>query len=219
LVGLHGPDVGTIEVRGTNLAPRLRNRSPVERRRLHLVPQSPYESLNPHHRVEHTLRRALTATGVAASHQERRIADLLGLMRLPATVAERRPDQLSGGERQRVALARALACEPEVLVCDEVTSALDPSVQAAIIELLDDLRRQLGIALVFITHDLALASSVAERILVLDDGRVAETGRTDEVLARPQHGLTVTLMEQARLMEPSEGSGDTRPRAHSPRLV
>jgi peptide/nickel transport system ATP-binding protein len=122
---------------------------------------------------------------------------LLEAVRLPARTAERYPSELSGGERQRVAIARALAAEPEVLLCDEITSALDVSVQAVVLELLRELRDELGLSVIFISHDLGVVATIAERVLVLENGSVCEQGATRDVLGAPQHPYTRRLLESA----------------------
>ena len=116
-------------------------------------------------------------------------------------LAQRYPDQLSGGERQRVAIARALVCEPRVLICDEVTSALDVSVQASIVALLADLRAQNGVAMLFVTHNLALVRSIADRVLVLDRGRIVEAGPTARVLDSPADAYTRALVADTPTLE------------------
>jgi peptide/nickel transport system ATP-binding protein len=130
-------------------------------------------------------------------HADDEVRRLLEAVRLPARVAERYPAELSGGECQRVAVARALAGGPDVLVCDEITSALDVSVQAVVLELLRDLRESLGVSLIFITHDLGVVSAVAERVLVLREGSLCEEGTVADVLERPQHEYTQRLLEAA----------------------
>ena len=120
--------------------------------------------------------------------------DALEHVSLPGAIAAAYPDELSGGERQRVAVARALACEPSVLICDEITSALDVSVQAAIIKLLDDLRQNDGLAIVFVTHNLALVRTIADRVIVLSAGRVVEGGLTPSVIGHPTHPYTRELI-------------------------
>jgi peptide/nickel transport system ATP-binding protein len=119
---------------------------------------------------------------------------MLDRVRLGRALADRLPDQLSGGERQRAAIARALVTTPDVLVCDEVTSALDVSVQATIVELLGELRRELGMAMLFVTHNIALAGEVADRIAVLRGGEIVEEGEVRTVLSSPRHAYTQELL-------------------------
>jgi peptide/nickel transport system ATP-binding protein len=123
-------------------------------------------------------------------------------VRLPARVAGRFPGELSGGERQRVAIARALVADPDLLVCDEITSSLDVSVQAAILDLLDNLRKRHGLAMLFITHDLGLVASAADRVIVLDKGVICETGGIPEVLVSPSHSYTKLLLASAPQLAP-----------------
>jgi peptide/nickel transport system ATP-binding protein len=123
-------------------------------------------------------------------------------VRLQARVAARFPGELSGGERQRVAIARALVAEPDLLVCDEITSSLDVSVQAAILDLLDNLRKRHGLAMLFITHDLGVVASTADRVIVLDKGLICETGGIPEVLVNPRHSYTKLLLASAPQLAP-----------------
>ena len=122
---------------------------------------------------------------------------LLDSVRLPAAIADRYPRELSGGERQRVAIARALAADPEVILCDEITSALDVSVQAAVLQVLNDLRRDFGLGLLFITHNLGVVATVADEVLVLQRGLICERGPTTEVLEKPQDAYTQRLLAAA----------------------
>jgi peptide/nickel transport system ATP-binding protein len=169
-----------------------------DRRRLQLIFQNPYDSLNPRRPVGEAVARPLQLFRLATRSGVRdRVAELFDRVRLPARLMGRFPAELSGGERQRVAIARALAAEPHVLVCDEITSALDVSVQAAVLELLSDLRRDLGLAMVFITHDLGVVASIADRVVVLEKGSVREEGPVGRILSEPQHPYTRTLVESA----------------------
>ena len=139
-----------------------------------------------------------TATGREAS---RRVGEMLERVSLTAAYAARYPDQLSGGERQRVAIARALVCDPAVLICDEVTSALDVSVQAAIVELLGSLQRDLGLSMLFITHNLPLVRSIAQRVVVLHQGTIAESGDVAQVLGAPGQPYTRQLIADTPSLE------------------
>jgi peptide/nickel transport system ATP-binding protein len=129
-------------------------------------------------------------------HESSRIPELVERVRLPRTVLHRFPRELSGGEKQRVAIARALAAQPALIVCDEITSALDVSIQAAIVELLEELRED-GLALLFITHNLALVNSVADHVLVLESGEIREHGAKEQVIRRPSHPYTNSLLAAA----------------------
>lgn len=132
---------------------------------------------------------------------------MLGHVRLPARIADRYPNELSGGERQRVAIARALIAQPSLLVCDEITSALDVSVQGAVLDLLADLQARLGLALLVISHDLGVVASVADHVIVLHGGRIREQAPTGELLHSPQDEYTKMLLETApRLSRPEAES-------------
>jgi peptide/nickel transport system ATP-binding protein len=198
IAGLHRPAGGSVSLDGNALAPHARDRSRNERRRIQLIFQNPFESLNPRQRVgQAIIRPARVLRGLDRAQEQRELADLLEQVRLPSRTASRFPAELSGGERQRVAIARALAAAPAVLVCDEVTSALDVSVQAAVLDLLDDLRRRLGLAILFITHDLGVVAAIADDVIVLEHGEVRERGPVDRVLVHPADEYTRTLIEAA----------------------
>ena len=198
VAGLHSPSAGTILLAGEQLAPRARSRTRQQRRQLQIVFQNPYDSLNPRRRIRDEIARpARLLRGISAADAEAEVVRLLERVRLPSRLADRFPGELSGGERQRVAIARALAAGPELLVCDEITSALDVSVQAAVLELLQELRAELGLSLLFISHDLAVVGTVADDVLVLESGRVRERGSTAQVLSSPQDDYTRRLLEAA----------------------
>ncbi|GGM50462.1 ABC transporter ATP-binding protein [Longimycelium tulufanense] len=198
IVGLHRPTAGTVRLGGTILGRSVRHRRRDQRRRIQLVPQNPADTLDPSRTVgEQVARPARILRRRSARQAVAEAVELLDQVRLPTAVAARRPGELSGGERQRVALARALAARPEVLVCDEITSALDVSVQAVVLDLLADLRTELGLAMVFISHDLGVVASVADRVAVLADGRVCETGPTREVLESPRTPVARQLVHAA----------------------
>ncbi|MEV4419904.1 ABC transporter ATP-binding protein [Patulibacter sp. NPDC049589] len=186
IAGLHRPAAGTVTLDGVPLAPLARDRSREHRGRVQYVFQNPYASLNPRRTIGDTVDRGLVLfSDEPRRRRAARTADLLARVELPAGVAERLPEELSGGERQRVAIARALAADPDVLVCDEITSALDVSVQASVLGLLDELRRERRLAVLFITHDLAVVRSVADRVLIVRHGRAIETAATEDVFTAP----------------------------------
>ncbi|UQA90697.1 ABC transporter ATP-binding protein [Streptomyces halobius] len=175
LAGLHRPEAGEIRLGTALLAARARKRSREQRRAIQLVPQNPADSLDPSRTVgEQVARPATLLRGLSTRDAGAAALDILDRVRLPAVVAPRLPGELSGGERQRVAIARALVARPELLICDEITSALDVSVQAAVLELLAELQRDLGLAMLFISHDLDVVGTVADRGAVLAKGTVNE---------------------------------------------
>jgi peptide/nickel transport system ATP-binding protein len=195
IAGLHPPSAGEVRLSGRVLAPSVVRRSLDERRRIQIVFQTADTALNPRHTVGRILGRVLAFFGrVPKAEHRRRIGELLQMVRLPPTYTARRPSELSGGEKQRVNLARALAAEAEVLICDEITSALDTVVAAAIIRLIEDLRDRLGLAIVFISHDLATVAHLADRVLVMRHGEIVEQGPTRAVLEDARHPYTRLLL-------------------------
>ena len=193
IVGLHSNWTGTIEFDGQPLAHDHRRRSPDAIRSLQYVFQNPYTSLNPRKTVGRLIEQPLQQLfKLSASEREQRVVAALHDAALNEEYLNRYPDQLSGGERQRVAIARALVVQPKLLVCDEVTSALDVSVQAAIVELLHRLKLERGLTLVLITHNLALVRSLADDVVILRDGQVVEQGQ--EVLDSPKSEYALQLL-------------------------
>ena len=198
VAGLIGPNDGTILLDGVPMARRARQRTRDQLRRLQIVFQNPNESLNPRRTVLRTvIRPAEKLRGLARADAEREVREMLERVRLPARVADSYPAELSGGERQRVAVARALIAHPEVLICDEITSSLDVSVQASLLELLAELRATFGLALLFITHDLRIVEAIADDVVVLQSGNVREAGTPDTVLHTPSDPYTRSLVDAA----------------------
>lgn len=197
IVGLHRPDAGEIRLNGARLAPFATGRTRAERQAIGIVFQNSDRSLNPREAVGDAVARPLRLFGLVDRGGERgQVAGLLERVRLPASARDRYPRELSGGEKQRVAIASALAARPSLLICDEITSSLDVSIQAAIVELLDALRQD-GLTLVFITHNLALVNSIADRVLVLEAGEVREVGETAAVIGKPAHRYTRQMLAAA----------------------
>ena len=196
IVGLHSNWSGDIRFDGNSLAPGAKQRPKDVLRRVQYIFQNPYTSLNPRKTVGQILAQPLEHFFKLDSHAcaERR-SSVLRDVSLGEDFLGRYPDQLSGGERQRVAIARALIVEPDVLVCDEVTSALDVSVQAVIVELLRKLQREQHLSMIFITHNLALVRSIAQTAIVLCDGKVVESGTVDQILEHPTNPYTIRLIE------------------------
>ncbi|MBM7790130.1 ABC transporter ATP-binding protein [Tenggerimyces flavus] len=192
LVGLHRSTVGSIRLAGQDLAPSLRARSHAQRRSTALVTQDPLGALNPKERVGTALRRPMRDLNDldAAAHT----AALLAQVQLESVLSERLPGSLSGGERQRISIARALAADPELLVCDEITSGLDEDTATAVLDLLSELRRQRGLTVLLITHDLGVAARYADHVLVLSRGRAVELGPVLTVLRSPRHEVTRRLV-------------------------
>ena len=215
VAGLHRNWTGTIAAGGAELQHAARQRSKETRRRIAYIFQNPYGSLNPRQTIGQIVGQPLRVFGIASGREaDRLIAEMLERVSLTAAYARRYPDQLSGGERQRVAIARALVCDPSVLICDEVTSALDVSVQAAIVELLGGLQRDLGLSMLFITHNLPLVRSIAQRVAVLSEGNIVELGDTGQVLTDPQQPYTRQLLADTPSLETAASeAGVTEPPA------
>ena len=195
MAGLLPATHGQVLLDGDDLEPALQNRDRSELQKIQFVFQMADTALNPRQRIDHILGRPLEFyLGLKGKEKRRRIIELLDMVELPQDFAGRYPEELSGGQKQRVNLARALAASPEVLLCDEVISALDSIVGANVIELLKRLRKQTGVSFVFISHDLSTVASFADEIVVLYAGRVVEQGLVDHVLSPPYHPYTRLLI-------------------------
>jgi len=195
MAGLLPAAHGQVLLDGNDLQPALQKRDRSELQKIQFVFQMADTALNPRQRIDHILGRPLEFyLGLKGKEKRRRIMELLDMVELPQDFAGRYPEELSGGQKQRVNLARALAASPEVLLCDEVISALDSIVGANVIELLKRLRKQTGVSFVFISHDLSTVASFADEIVVLYAGRVVEQGPVDQVLSPPYHPYTRLLI-------------------------
>ena len=200
LLGLLPPSAGRVVIHGQDLADASPAALKQLRRRMQLVFQDPYSSLDPRRRIGAQIADGLTIHGLPRSPT--RIAELLDQVGLPAAHANRFAHEFSGGQRQRIAIARALATGPELLVADEPVSALDVSVQAQILALFAELRSRLGLALLFISHDLPVVRSLCDRVAVLYLGRIVETGPAAAVFDRPLHPYTQALLSAAPSLHP-----------------
>lgn len=195
ILGLAVPDRGAIVFDGTEVR-ALRGRSLADfRRRVQPVFQDPYGSLDPRWPVGRSVREALECFGIGSrSDRDRRVLDLFARVGLDPALAGRLPAHLSGGQRQRVGIAAALASDPELIIADEPVSALDMSVQAQILNLFMDLQRDLGVAAIFISHDLGVVEHVSDEVAVMHHGEIVETGPTDAVMTTPRHAYTRALL-------------------------
>jgi oligopeptide/dipeptide ABC transporter ATP-binding protein len=196
------PDGGSVTFKGDDILRKSQKDLRSLRKRLQIVFQDPYSSLNPRMRVDDIIAEPLIVHGTASDEAHRRVGELLELVHLRREDATRFPHQFSGGQRQRISLARSLALDPDVLVLDEPVSALDVSVQAGIIELLDELRGRLSLAIVFIAHDLSVVRHVADVVAVMYLGRIVEIGPNDDVFNRPSHPYTQALLSAVPIPDP-----------------
>jgi peptide/nickel transport system ATP-binding protein len=199
LIGLHTGYTGQVSFEGSALSPGIRARTDRVAQRMQFIFQNPYSSLNPRKTVAQIVAQPLGRFyRIPPIETQRRSEAALREVSLdPATYLPKFPGELSGGEAQRVAIARALIVEPVLLICDEVTSSLDASVQAIIVELLRSLQAKRGLSMIFITHNLALVRSIAQTVLVLQDGSVVEYGAVSDVLTHPLAPYTAQLLEDA----------------------
>ncbi|WP_433601392.1 ATP-binding cassette domain-containing protein [Nocardia sp. CA-135953] len=206
VAGLHREATGSLELRSASIPIGLRRRARNGRNGIQLVTQNPRSALNPRRTVAQTLGRPLRRIGgVSKRALAQRITDLLDSVELAPELAIRYPHELSGGQRQRVALARALAAEPAVLICDEVTSALDHNTTVSIMLLLDRIRAESGTGLLIITHDMTLVAGHCSHLVVLDHGRIVESGAATTVLTSPAQTATRELLGYSVSPSPVEG--------------
>ncbi|WP_209765076.1 ABC transporter ATP-binding protein [Azospirillum rugosum] len=195
IVGLIKPDSGRIMFEGVDLLSLSRTAFRPYRRHVQMVFQDPYASLNPRHTVGDIITQGPIAFGEDRGRALEKAKDLLKLVGLDASAAERFPHEFSGGQRQRISIARALALEPKLLIADEPVSALDVSVQAQVLDLLEDLRHRLNLSMLFITHDLRIAAQICDTIAVMQKGSIVEIGPARDVFGNPQHAYTRQLLD------------------------
>ncbi|AXC48443.1 ABC transporter ATP-binding protein [Paracoccus suum] len=203
LLRLENATAGKVSFDGTDVTALPKDRLRRFRKRMQIVFQDPYASLNPRERIGTVLQHALSLHGIGtAADRPDRAAALLERVGLPADYLDRFPHEFSGGQRQRIGIARALAVEPEFIVADEPVSALDVSIQAQVINLLDDLRRDFGLTMLFIAHDLAVVEHICDRVIVMYLGRIMEIASAEDLYARPNHPYTKALLSAVPLPKP-----------------
>ncbi|MCP4690001.1 MAG: ABC transporter ATP-binding protein, partial [Desulfobacterales bacterium] len=204
ITGLLPPLEGKIIYGGKVLPPALKSRKPETLRIMQMIYQMPDTALNPRQKVRDVIGRPLTFYfGTKGAEKKRRIRELLEMIELsPKKYKDRYPGELSGGEKQRVCIARALAAKPELIICDEVTSALDQLVAEEILKLLQDLQNELNVSYLFITHDLATVKAISDEIVVMLQGRIVEQGVKKEILTPPHHEYTELLLSSVPEMDP-----------------
>ncbi|WP_240230714.1 ABC transporter ATP-binding protein [Devosia lacusdianchii] len=195
LLRLIEPSSGTIRFEGEDLPKLSRGRMKAIRRQMQIIFQDPFGSLNPRHTAGYIIGEPLVVHGIGdRASRRQRVAALLALVGLPPGSEKRYPHEFSGGQRQRIAIARALALDPKLLVADEAVSALDVSIQSQIINLIAELQKRLGLAIMFISHDLSVIRHVSDRIAVMYLGRIVEIGPTEQIMTRPRHPYTQALL-------------------------
>ena len=197
IVRLIDPTSGGVRLAGREISDLSRRLLQPHRQKIQIVFQDPYRSLNPRVTVGESIAEGPINYGVPRADALKRAGELLELVGLPADALSRYPHQFSGGQRQRIATARALALDPDLLVADEAVSALDVSVQAQVLELLDEIQKRLGIAILFITHDLRVAAQICDEVVVMQHGRVVEQGPAADVLTNPKEAYTKALLNAA----------------------
>jgi oligopeptide/dipeptide ABC transporter ATP-binding protein len=193
---------GAVEIDGVDIAPLQGHVLGEMRRKVQMIFQDPYGSLNPRSTVGRSVGQPLVVAGWKRDAIVERVATLLRWVGLPDDARQRYPHEFSGGQRQRIGIARALALSPKLIICDEPVSALDVSVRAQVINLLEDLKQQFGVSYLFISHDLSVVEHIADRVAVMYLGTIVEAGGRDQIWRRPQHPYTKALLEAAPVANP-----------------
>ncbi|WP_346891231.1 oligopeptide/dipeptide ABC transporter ATP-binding protein [uncultured Roseibium sp.] len=205
IAGLHSVTRGDILLNGVSIDSPESRAAHQWHRKVQVVFQDPYSSLNPRMRVRDIIAEPLRNCGMARNSIElrERVSKLIELVHLPRDAGERFPHEFSGGQRQRIGIARALAPSPELIICDEAVSALDVSVKAQIVNLLGELREELGLSLLFISHDLAIVDHITDRVAVMYLGRIVEIGTRDDLFGTPRHPYTQALLSAVPMVDPA----------------
>jgi oligopeptide/dipeptide ABC transporter ATP-binding protein len=208
IIRLLSPDAGTVHVNGKNLARLSDKELKPLRREIQMIFQDPYASLNPRSTVGRAIEEPLIVHGVKDPRaRAARVSWLLERVGLPSEAAQRHPHEFSGGQRQRIGIARALALNPKLIICDEPVSALDVSVRAQVLNLLADLREELGLSYLFISHDLSVVEHFCDRVAVMYLGRIVELAPRHKLWSQPLHPYTHTLLDAAPLPDPTRRRG------------
>jgi peptide/nickel transport system ATP-binding protein len=204
ILRLYKPTSGRVVFEGRDITTASESELHPVRRKMQMVFQDPYASLNPRHSVGRIVGEPLRAHGIASGKElAGRVRELLGVVGLPTDAANRYPHEFSGGQRQRIGLARALALNPDFIVCDEPVSALDVSIQAQIVNLLEDLQRDFNLTYLFVAHDLAVVRHISDRIIVMYLGKIVEIAPADDLYDNPLHPYTITLLSAIPIPDPA----------------
>ncbi|GIP48176.1 Oligopeptide transport ATP-binding protein OppF [compost metagenome] len=204
ILRLYEPTAGSVRFNGVDINQLSPKKMKAMRRDMQMIFQDPYASLNPRFTVTDIIGEALDIHGMAGSHAERkkRVEELLDMVGLNPDHATRYPHEFSGGQRQRIGIARALAVNPKFIICDEPISALDVSIQAQVVNLLEDLQDRLGLTYLFIAHDLSMVKHISDRVAVMYLGRIVELADSEELYANPMHPYTKTLLSAIPIPDP-----------------
>ena len=209
IIRLYEPTSGRITFDGQDITTLDAQHMLPIRKRMQMIFQDPYASLNPRMTVGEIVREPMTIHGIPKSEHADRVAHLLRLVGLNTEQAGRYPHEFSGGQRQRIGIARALAVEPELIICDEPISALDVSIQAQIVNMLEDLQKSLGLTYIFIAHDLSMVRHISTRVAVMYLGRIVELAPSDELYRNPKHPYTVSLLSSIPIPDPDKSDSRT----------
>ena len=214
IIRLYEPTSGRITFDGQDITALDPSHMLPFRKRMQMIFQDPYASLNPRMTVGEIVREPMTIHGIPKDEHHDRVTNLLRLVGLNTEQAGRYPHEFSGGQRQRIGIARALAVEPELIICDEPISALDVSIQAQIVNMLEDLQKSLGLTYIFIAHDLSMVKHISTRVAVMYLGRIVELAPSDELYRNPKHPYTISLLSSIPIPDPDKSDSRTHIALH-----